>query len=148
MKESDLKEVSLLHMECFNEAPYFSKLSLESAFENLKSKYDAASKGFCLVKKDNEKVVAYLLVTKHVSKDNKIEFYIGPLGVKKEYRGSKLGVDLMKEAMSKLKGEKADLIFLRIDIKAPYLLEYYSRLGFKRYGEVNGKVYMRLNAIK
>lgn len=143
LSENSLREAATLHLASFNDAPYNSGLSFETAFKDLKQKFKNGFKEYCLVLRKNKRVIAYLITE---LRDNLIIF--GPIGVKKEFRGKQMGLVLLSKVIHDLQNEGFSKFVLRIDKNADYLLEYYGKIGFEKNKETDGHYYLKLNEKK
>ena len=143
LSENSLEEAAKLHLASFNDVPYNSGLSFEAAFKDLKQKFENGFKEYCLVLRKNKSIIAYLITER---RDNLIIF--GPIGVKKEFRGKKIGLVLLSKVIHDLQREGFSKFMLRIDKKADYLLGYYGEIGFEKSKETDKHYYLRLNEKK
>jgi pyrroloquinoline quinone biosynthesis protein E len=141
--KDSLRETAALHLASFNDAPYNSGLSFDAAFKDLKQKFENGFKEYCLVLRKNKRIIAYLITER---RDDLIIF--GPIGVKKGFRGKKIGLVLLSKVIHSLQHEGFSKFMLRIDKKADYLLEYYGEIGFEKSKETDRHYYLRLNEKK
>ena len=133
----NLEKLSNIYMLSFNEAPYKSNLSLESAKSDISKKYESSLQDNCLVLKNEDEVIGFLLVSE---RENTI--ILGPMAIKREFREKSLGLVLMTEAISNLEKQGFLKFMLRVNSKAKPLSEYYSRIGFRFWKECGGYIYL------
>jgi len=138
-----LWETTALHLASFNEAPYNSGLSFETAFKDLKQKFGKGFKEYCLIVRENKCIIAYLITE---WRNDLIIF--GPIGVKKEFRNKKIGLVLLSRVIHDLQNAGFSKFVLRINKNADYLLKYYGTIGFEKNKETNQHYYLKLNEKK
>lgn len=113
-----------------------SDISLEHTFKAL---YGTSCTSLRLIIQNS---IVGILFASYV-KDN--EYYIGNLFTNPKHRKKGMGSKLVEKCKQNAKQLKCDAVLLDVEFKKPYLLDFYSKLGFKRdknhYHKILGKTY-------
>ena len=125
-RKFELKEISKIFKEVFNDKPYLDKWTDKTAFEHIKHEFLI---GEIFVFLQERKIIGIIIIRKNIAPDGNIA-EIKDFAILRKYCGRGIGSEVIKEIEIKLKKENYKGIYLETYHKSK-AVDFYKKNRYK-----------------